>query len=598
MGSLIAVSASPALESPQELFRRCFEAAECSTHTDASSTVNAERSFAASFPRRNGSHHPIAHDPRTGSWLAAIGSFFHESGHNTPDALLAQYLAQDAERLGRSLEGFFAIVIGDAVKGEISVITDVIGSCHLFARQLRGAVVLSSSSRMLASLEDISLDPLACHEFLSTGIIYEDRTIYNEVRKLPPASVITYRNGQEVARGVYWDISALSPNSLPGKTATEALWHSLLSATKKITSQFPRISCDLTGGYDSRAVLAAFVGAGANFTTVVSGPENNPDVLISRGLAKKLGLEHIHNLPCDYPSAQELTESLRLTDGEYDIVEYSSIERIHSKLSQSFDISVNGSFGEVARGYWWELLVPHTGQRRKLDSRKLARLRYAYCSSNDLFQNRFRIDLVDHVTAVINRTIGDLIDYPNIFQMDAAYLRMRMQRWQGRIASSTNRIWPCISPFMFRSVLEVMLQAECSVRQRSLLIREMLSKFQPAIAAFPLEHGYPAIPATLATFMRFWPIIPGYARKAFRKLVRRQQTVKGPSNGTSDLTTAATREIAERLVSGLDQDSQLFDREALDAFLKASQRPDFSRHAEWNRLFSLTSALKRETCQG
>jgi asparagine synthase (glutamine-hydrolysing) len=414
---------------------------------------------------------------------------------------------------------------------------------------------------------------VACHEFLSTGIIYEDRTAYKEVRKLPPASVITYRDGQEISRQIYWDLSRLLPNSLSGKTATEALWYN-----------------DLTGGYDSRAMVAALVGAGASFTTVVSGPMDSPDVLISKGLAQKLGLEHIHNLRDDSTSLQDLTDSLRLSDGEYDVVEYSSTAKIHSKLSQSFDISINGSFGEVARGYWWELLIPHTGQRRKLDSRKLARLRYAIGSSNDLFQDPFRIDLVDHMTAVVERNIGDLVECPNTFQMDAAYLRMRMQRWQGRIASSTNRIWPCISPFMFRSVLEVMLQAEYSVRQRSLLIRQMLSKFQPTIAAFPLEHGYPALPATPATFLRFWPIVPGYARKAFRKVMPRRKTGGATTTRTSDFQASFARWIAEQ-VSVSSQCSRLIDPEALDAFVLASLRPDFSRYAEWNRLFSLTSAL-------
>ena len=167
--------------------------------------------------------------------------------------------------------------------------------------------------------------------------------------------------------------------------------------------------------------------------------------------------------------------------------------RIHRDLSQQFQISINGSFGEVARGYWWELLAPHTGAHSKLDSHKLAVRRYALSSCSFLFQAQRRINLVEHIQGVADRTIVGLEAHPNTFQMDVAYLRMRMQRWQGRIASSTNRIWPCLSPFMSRTVLETMLQTRFAARQRSRLIRLMLAKYKPRLAAYPLEHGNPAL---------------------------------------------------------------------------------------------------------
>ena len=225
--------------------------------------------------------------------------------------------------------------------------------------------------------------------------------------------------------------------------------------------------------------------------------------------------------PVQQISFDELQKSLALADGEYDLVEYAQIRENHCRLAPQFEISINGSFGEVARGYWWELLLPRLGARGPLDARKVARLRYgAQPFDASIFPPADRLDVIAHFTGVIERTNAGLDGFPNTFQMDHAYLMMRMQRWQGRIASSTNQIWPCLSPFLFRSVLETMLRTRALLRWRSLLVRKMLARFQPEMAAYPLEHGFPAEPTTWKNFYRFWPLASYFGRKVAGKLAR------------------------------------------------------------------------------
>ena len=416
MGILTVISPSCDISAAETSFQCALHAMRGTALRAIDVTVRNEWSLAASVARQSGLASTIASDPKTGSWLAVVGTCFHRSGEGDPHYLLSQYLSVGLEELVQSLEGFFTIAIGDAAGKAIVLITDLIGSCHFYVRSLPGGAALSSSSHVLSGL---GVSNSGCDRMpgvLGMGIIYEERTLHNEIRKLPPATVIKFRNGVEVNRHAYWDPRSLTPGSIADGDAVDRTWQALVSAVSKIGRRYERVVCDLTGGYDSRAMVAGFLGAGLRPVTVVSGNENSADVVISRGLADRLSLPHLHMTRQDPVSVEELRNSGRLTDGEGDAVEYASTAAIHRELSQRFQISVNGSFGEVARAYWWELLAPHTGSRRPIDSHMLAARRYAWNSSDDLFQTRFRMNLIDHMSGVVDRSTAELWTSRTLFR--------------------------------------------------------------------------------------------------------------------------------------------------------------------------------------
>jgi len=266
-------------------------------------------------------------------------------------------------------------------------------------------------------------------------------------------------------------------------------------------------------------------------------------------------------------------------------------------LAGQFDISINGSFGELARGYWWELLFPHTGECRPLPARKVAAGRYAVGSFDlGLFPQECRVDLVSHMTGVVERAVQGLADRPNTLQMDQIYLRMRMQRWQGRIASSTNRIWPCLSPFMFRSVLGVTLATQTRARRHSLLVRQMLTEFSPAWADFPREDGCPCLPLTWKNFYRFAPLLGHYGSKALTRAARLaglRRAAAGSGNADSPRMRLWSQDDVRALLDPRSMClSALMDPGALDNFLRRSQNPTFAFDAQWNRVLTVECALR------
>jgi hypothetical protein len=193
---------------------------------------------------------------------------------------------------------------------------------------------------------------------------------------------------------------------------------------------------------------------------------------------------------------------------------------------------------------------------------------------------------------------SDLLDFPNTFQMDNAYLYMRMRCWQGKIASSTDQIRPCLSPFQFRSILEVMLQTHWKLRSRNKWIVEMLAKFQPRIADFPLEHGFPALPLKWNNFYRFFPFLEFYWDKILLKVLRKmtgRRTPEMPQYFTSArLQLYRENEVNEIMNAEKMRIRDLIDLDsnALSNFIAQSRNTNFAYNLQWRRLLSIEYGLR------
>ena len=146
---------------------------------------------------------------------------------------------------------------------------------------------------------------------------------------------------------------------------------------------------------------------------------------------------------------------------------------------------------------------------------------------------------------------------------------------------------------MFRSVLEIMLQTKTSLRKRSLLVRKMLARFQPRLAEFPLEHGYPALPVTLTTLPRFSPLFNYYANKVLQRAGLKSGTPESSGPSHLRLQLWQDEEVRELLNPASMRVAALFDVPALRTFLSYSQREHFDADREWTRLLTLEYALRQ-----
>lgn len=595
MGPFVVVQ-GPDPAQTEFLFCRAVELFGALANLHPADTVAAPTLRAACFPQSSARRASRFHRC-DGRWMGAAGVWLYRgiAGLEGLDALGRQ--SGDAGRLPTELQhadGQFALVTGDDAGTELALATDRVGSLHLYTIEAGACLVASTSSLVLAALTRPPWDPVGVRHFLATGTIFEQRTLFAGIEKLEPATVFRYRDGRLVSRHKYWDIAAVAYDRAPSQGDAAQLAGALIDTMTAIGRNFPRPLIDLTGGFDSRAVVGAMRRAGGGFHTVVNGDERHPDVVAANRIAAELGLPHIHHRPGHRAAGQvweTAKEALAYTDGEYDVLLYQSVLEVQRALARrEFDACVSGSNGEICKGYWWELLFPFTGSRNHFDSRKVAEKRFVYDGEETgLLAFEFPDSLGAHFAGIIDRATQPLARHPNTAKLDTVYLTLRMQRWQGRIASASLRIWPCLCPFLFRAPMEVALSARPSLRMRHRMVRRLIEHLDPQLAALPLEYGYPASPLRWSNLPAFaGPVLRcGFSKAAtrLRRLFGGRLTAPAPRLAIAEFW--ALDQVRELLDPGAMRTRELYRPQALASWLEASRAPGFGGTARFGRILTL-----------
>ena len=219
---------------------------------------------------------PMASDDRR-CWLTYNGEIynFRELRGELEDAGHVFHTRSDTEVLLRGwlewgedcvshFRGMFAFAIWDENLKTLFLARDRLGIKPLYYAALPdGRVLFASELKSIMLCTDVSrtVDPAAVEEYFAYGYVPEPRSIYGQVKKLPPGHTLTLQRGKPMpATREYWDVPFVVDTRIREADAMAELVARTREAVDiRLVAEVP-LGAFLSGGVDSSVVVALMAG--------------------------------------------------------------------------------------------------------------------------------------------------------------------------------------------------------------------------------------------------------------------------------------------------------------------------------------------------
>jgi asparagine synthase (glutamine-hydrolysing) len=238
--------------------------------------------------------------PELRAELTARGHQFR-SGSDI-EAVVHAYEEWGCDAFGH-LRGMFAVALYDERTASLVAARDRAGEKPLFYAQTSQGLLLASEVKALLVRPEVSreFDLLALDQFMTYEYVMAPRTLFTQIRKLPAAHYLVYRDGA-VSVTRYWDVAATPVRPWDPAEAAQAVREALATAVdRQMMSDVP-LGVFLSGGIDSSAIAAFMADAatrrGVSVTSFSMGfrDQSYNELPYAREVASRFGLTHVEDI--------------------------------------------------------------------------------------------------------------------------------------------------------------------------------------------------------------------------------------------------------------------------------------------------------------
>lgn len=247
------------------------------------------------------------------------------------------------------LRGMFAIAIWDARNETLLLIRDRVGKKPLLYSVTPGGLLFASEARaLIAAGVSRDVDFSALNDVLAFGYINSPRTIYRDIRALPPASILSVnKNGTTIEN--YWQLD-LAHKAMWGRDESlERMREALCDAVQMRTTFERKAGAYLSGGVDSSLVtkyLAENSPQGLNSYSVRFAESAYDESQFAAEVAARVGTTH-HTLDLEV-SASSLTEVLNSLDQPFADSSYFATYQLNKAAKAHIVVAFGGDGGDEA----------------------------------------------------------------------------------------------------------------------------------------------------------------------------------------------------------------------------------------------------------
>ena len=390
--------------------------------------------------------------------------------------------------IGEEIMGHYAAVLRKDGRTEIKL--DGFGGYHLFYN-LEARIVSSSFYAICSVLPSLTLSQQSACEYVFNGVVSGNETLFSEVKLAPiQARIVVGPHALEVVR----------PTLPVTHTFTSARRDASFRESIALLDRYfgtvarsfgDRVRCALSGGYDSRLILAYLRRHGIKPSVYVYGSPHERDVLFAQDIARGEGfpLDIIDKNDRPVIPPTEFTETAHRNFFATDGYGYAGIFHNGAETEESArrvfgdTIAINGGGGEIFRNFFYLLDRGYT--IREILWSFYSRFDPATCTGVFDSEGYYR---------TLEKKVMDLLGSDERWlprpTVEWLYHSFRCRAWDGKVDSIAGWYGFTAMPYLERSITEHASALPLHWKNHGAYEAELIRRIDSRLAGYRSIYGH------------------------------------------------------------------------------------------------------------
>jgi asparagine synthase (glutamine-hydrolysing) len=279
----------------------------------------------------------------------------HDCALEGPSYLVHSY--EEDPDFFKNLNGRFHGVVADCKRGTATLFNDRFGLQRVCFHAAKEAFYFAAEAKAILAVrpELRSMDSRGMGEFITSGCVLENRTLFTGIHALPGASAWSFRGGVLEKKAAYFEPREWEQQEpLDEESFYQQLREAFTTRLPRYFNGRERIGVSLTGGLDTRIIMAWRKAPSGDLPCYTFGSmyRENQDVYLARRVAEICGQPYQvvtddERVLSQFPHYAE--RALYLTDGCVDISR--SVDLWNNEMARQIaPVRMVGTFGsEIIR---------------------------------------------------------------------------------------------------------------------------------------------------------------------------------------------------------------------------------------------------------
>lgn len=299
--------------------------------------------------------------------LDEVNQEFNIKANTFEQTLLYSYKTGILPNLLNKIDGYFHACLYDLKKKKVLLLTDRWGMRLLYWYLKDDIFAFSGEVKGILAIDNIdkTIDKTSIDCLMSLGYLVGEHTWFEHIKLMKPASIVEYNIAtKKISHSYYWKYSEIKQQNISFDDAVEKLSQLMISSVKKRFNTNEKIAVPISGGLDSRMIIAAMKKINSKYKSFnfTFGIPNCDDIKIAKKVCRTAKQKHHSYHFTNKNWFEPRIEKIWLTDGMLRMSDMHGSE-FEEDVSKHSDYIFNGYAGDAVLGPGFKSIDNHFNQR-------------------------------------------------------------------------------------------------------------------------------------------------------------------------------------------------------------------------------------------